>query len=215
MLETLVSSRIRRTLLEHLLQHPAGRFYLRGLAKELTLAISPLRRELKRLEEQGMLSAYQEANIRFYVVDQTSAVFQQLRQAAGAPVAVVAQPNPSSFQAPPVAAVEPSPVVASTVINTKTVDRIRGARRPLPAWAAWAGALGFGMTAAALVLAVYIATVRERPKDLVGYQVRVARPSVVVQVRTESPSVTGQMHSTRWRLMPGAVGGFSSGASER
>jgi hypothetical protein len=82
MLETLVSSRIRRTLFEHLLTHPDERFYLRGLAKELALSISPLRRELLRLERLGMLTAYDEANIRFYVVNQASTPFLQLKQAA-------------------------------------------------------------------------------------------------------------------------------------
>jgi len=80
-LETLVSSRIRRTLFEHLLTHPTDRFYLRGLAKELGLSVSPLRRELKRLEQAGMLKAVQEGNMLFYIVDSGSPAFLQLMQA--------------------------------------------------------------------------------------------------------------------------------------
>ena len=55
MLETLISSRIRRALFEYILTHPSERFYLRGLAKSLGLSVSPLRREIKRLEHSGML----------------------------------------------------------------------------------------------------------------------------------------------------------------
>ena len=55
MLETFISSRIRRALFEYILCHAGERFYLRGVAKELSLSISPLRRELKRLEQAGML----------------------------------------------------------------------------------------------------------------------------------------------------------------
>lgn len=84
MFETLVSSRIRRALLEHILTHPDGRFYLRGLAKELSLAISPVRRELQRLEQLGLLRSYHEANIRFYVIDHASPHFAQLGPACAA-----------------------------------------------------------------------------------------------------------------------------------
>ncbi|MBI3319782.1 MAG: hypothetical protein HYZ89_04265, partial [Candidatus Omnitrophica bacterium] len=62
MLEMLVSSKIRRTLLRHLLTHPSRRFYLSGLARELNLTISPLRRELKRFEGLGLLKSLKEAN---------------------------------------------------------------------------------------------------------------------------------------------------------
>jgi len=80
MLEMLVSSRIRRALLTHLLTHPTDRFYLRGLAKTLELSVTPLRRELKRLERSGMLTALQEGNMLFYTVNANSAAFLQLKR---------------------------------------------------------------------------------------------------------------------------------------
>ena len=78
MLETLVSSRIRRALLEHILSDPKERFYVRGLAKSLNVSISPLRRELKRLEHSGMLRAEEEGNMLFYAVDTNSPSFLEL-----------------------------------------------------------------------------------------------------------------------------------------
>ena len=81
MLEALVSSRIRRSLLEYVLTHSTDRFYLRGLAKSLSLPISPLRRELKRLQQAGMLSASLEGNMVFYTVDCNSPTFMQLQHA--------------------------------------------------------------------------------------------------------------------------------------
>lgn len=96
MFETLISSRIRRTLFEHLLAHPAERFYLRGLAKALGLSISPLRRELKRLERAGILQAAQEGNILFYAVNTTSIEFLQLTQASQRTTA----PSPVTAAAP-------------------------------------------------------------------------------------------------------------------
>ena len=79
MFESLISSRIRRSLLEHIVSRPDDRFYLRGLSKELGLSVSPLRRELKRLEHSGMLKAIPEGNMVFYEADKTSAAFLELQ----------------------------------------------------------------------------------------------------------------------------------------
>ena len=87
MFETLVSSRIRRALLEHTLTHPQEPFYLRGLAKQLNLSISPLRRELLRLEHAGMLTAIEEGNMRFYRVNTTSPTFLELTKVSLQPSA--------------------------------------------------------------------------------------------------------------------------------
>lgn len=103
MLEELVSSRIRRALLEHILLNPEGRFYLRGLAKTLHLSVTPLRRELKRLEHAGMLKAVPEGNIVFYLIVQASPAYRQLRSLGSPPV--VAQPQPPAMSQP--AAVAP------------------------------------------------------------------------------------------------------------
>lgn len=99
MLETFVSSRIRRALFEHILTHPRERFYLRGLAKQLQVSVSPLRRELKRLEEIGMLAAAEEGSMRFYTVNTASPVFLQL-QSAGSPVAAPSPAAPSQTTRP-------------------------------------------------------------------------------------------------------------------
>ena len=94
MLESFVSSRIRRTLLEYILSHSTDRFYLRGLSKELGLSVSPLRRELKRLEQSGMIAAVPEGNMLFYTVNIASAAFLQLNsfQSTG--------PRPATIESP-------------------------------------------------------------------------------------------------------------------
>lgn len=102
MLESFVSSRIRRTLLEYIVKSPTERFYLRGLAKTLDLPVTPLRRELKRLEHAGMLQACDEGNIRFYTVQVASAAFQELQQAtAAAPVPPALPPTPAAVPVVP------------------------------------------------------------------------------------------------------------------
>ena len=143
MLEGLVSSKIRRALLEYLLFHPGERVYLRGLAKTLQVSISPLRRELKRLERAGMLKATPEGNIVFYAVDPTAPSYLTLKS-LGAPAAEtmpVPQPIPQSVRrvhqlAPLLAAagIVAAAVGASTAIMNHRVlsqaSRALSAKRP-------------------------------------------------------------------------------------
>jgi len=209
MFETLVSSKIRRALLEHLLTHSHERFYLRGLAKELGLAVSPVRRELKRLEQLGVLKAYDEANIRFYVVDQQSPLFAQLKQAA-LPAALQTSLGPD----PQLDAGQPANVlVSSTVISHPKIERIRKALRPRLSWPTLLGALSLSVVAVlALGGLIYLAVTNQRLLALTNRAVSAPRAQVTV-VEPE-PSASGQMRSSRWRLLPGALGGFSQGASE-
>ena len=192
MFETFVSSRIRRALLEHILSHPDGRFYLRGLAKELTLAISPLRRELLRMEQLGVLKAYDEANIRFYVVDQTNPQFAQLKQAA---TAVPASAVPASTE--PVQ--EPVPVVAATVLSHRKIERIRKALAPRFSLPILVSALSVGL----LIVGVF---------GISRYWA--VTPKVQVTEREAGPPpASGEMRGNRWRVVPGGMGGFSSGTA--
>ena len=200
MFETFVSSRIRRALLEHILSHPNERFYLRGLAKELTLAISPLRRELLRMEQLGVLKAYDEANVRFYIVDQTSPQFTQLKQAA-ASLTVPASAVPASAE----------PVVASTVLSHRNVERIRKALAPRFSLPILVSALSFGLLIVGVfAISVYVAVT---PRMAVAPTVPVI-PQAQVAVREAGPPATsGEMRGNRWRLLPGGMGGFSAGTA--
>ncbi len=236
MLETLVPSRIRRTLLEYILAYPDQRFYLRGLAKELNLSVSPVRRELKRLEELGMLAAHEEGNLRVYVVNQRCPLFLQLKQAAEPGVAAAERALPdvrAAFAgqrtAEPTASVAPTPVDAGTAstpasINTLSgdrIDRIRQTARPPMNWPAM-------FTAVAMTLMLMVGTgamvylVAENYRHVVGpkHTLRltpVVAPVIQSSVKAEAPAkpaASGEMHSSRWRLTPGTVGGFSTGAKE-
>lgn len=229
-LKTLVSSRIRRTLLEHLISHPDDRFYLRGLAKELNLTISPLRRELKRLEQLGVLRAYDEANVRFYVVNQHAPLFQQLAQPE------TEQPRESPFV--------PAPLVL-TPAKLERMDRMleRAQRWPralsvAAVAASFAGLLGLSaylIVANQQLLSVTSAAVSTpRPQITVvdpqlsafpaaGHpSVLIEQPRVSVETQSveparpateQSPAAGQEMRSSKWRLRPGAMGGFSAAMS--
>ena len=213
MLEALVSSRIRRTLLEHLLTYSHDRFYLRGLARELGLSVSPLRRELKRLEQTGVLRAFQEGNMLFYTVDVASPVFQQLKQ-AGQPAPAILMGGPGLTEAPsrlpqPAVAQQPANVIPVGVVSANSVARAW--RSPLR------GPALIGVTAAGISLMLlmagffYLTMTNERLASAIKRAVTAKPTSVTVVAPTDSSS--GVMRSSRWQIVPGGFGGFSSGES--
>ena len=217
MLETLVSSTIRRALLEYILTHPQGRFYLRGLAKELHLTISPLRRELVRLERLGMLRAYQEANIRFYVIDQTHSLFLQLQQAAK-PTGTFGSSETARTQTTQ----SPEPLIASTVLSHPSLERLRRAGRRRVSWPIMAGAaaLGVGVLVVSAIV-TYLTVTNQQLLSLTTQAVSTSPTRQVTVVESGSgtsvdlpASAQAGMRSARLRLMPGAIGGFGPGVSE-
>lgn len=217
MLETLVPSKIRRALLEYILTHPTTRFYLRGLAKELGLSVSPLRRELKRVEELGLLKSYQEANILFYVVDQSCSQFAQLRTVLQAPSPKL-QAQEESMK-PGAWSVEPhvpvsEPLVASTVLSHANVERLRRVLTPAVSWPLLLG--GIGLAGVVLVLggmAWYLVASNQQLISLTQQAVVAPRSQVTV-VESVGARPASQMQGSRWRLMPGTMGGFSAGTGE-
>jgi len=213
MLETLVSSRIRRALFEYILSHPNDRFYLRGLAKELGLSVSPLRRELKRLECSGMLKAAQEGNMLFYTVDQASPAFLQLMQAgrqAEAPSPVASTGLGAQGSGMVGAAPEPMPVPLRTASASPRVSLWRSSL----SHPALVGAAGVG---AALLLIIagllHLTATHQRLASQASRALATRRAEVTVVVPPASPS-SGAMRGVRWQIVPGGFGGFSSGASD-
>ena len=198
MLETLISSRIRRTLLEHLLAHPEQRGYLRGLAKELNLPVSPLRRELKRLEALGLLKASQEANILFYHVDRTSPLFFQLTAALRSPSAALENrcqtPSPDAIGAEGLA----------------PVSGVRHLRYLTPSWKlAMEGAALSLIVAGVLSGVAYLAYTNQRLLLVTKQAVLTPKTQVTVVESPSASTASGTMRGTHWQLVPGGLGGVS------
>lgn len=205
MLESLVSSRIRRALLEHILLHPTTRFHLRGLAKELHLSITPLRRELKRLEAAGVLQACEEGNMLVYTVNAQTVAYQQIKQAGLG----VSQSVPVAVMGSPVAA----PAAAGRAIP---VGVISPALQALPARRPLRGPVLIGVVTVGLALVVIIVALgylTMTHEHLMAQAVRLltAREAQVTVVMPP-PSSSGTMRGARWQVVPGGFGGFSSGA---
>lgn len=209
MLEPIVSSKIRRALLEHLFAHPQERVYLRGLAKQLSLSISPLRRELKRLEQLRVLRAYDEANIRFYVVDQTSPLFAQLQTWC---------PRPAEQRLSLGGQTPSTPTAVGAEGLTPAVAQAPVPSRPVVAWQTIVGAIGLSLfVAVALGGVAYLAYTNQRLLLATHETISKTKPALTVSGVSVSamPGASGQMRSARWTLVPGTMGtGFSTAAQK-
>lgn len=209
MLEALVSSRIRRALFEHILAHPQERFYLRGLAKQLQVSISPLRRELKRLEQTGVLAADEEGNMRFYTVHTTSQVFLQLQHAseqavAPSPATAAALEHPGSG---PVAIAQRSEPAA---LHPKALPVGILSAGPEPSPRFTASPLMVGLAVAVALLAIGLGYLWTANRQLVAKGLESLKADVMV---IPAASSSGAMRGARWQVVPGGFGGFSAGAN--
>lgn len=75
----LFGSKIRQRLLGLLYTNPGSRYYIRQLANMFDVSVGSLHRELKYLEEIGILKSEREGNLRFYSVDSSYPLFKELK----------------------------------------------------------------------------------------------------------------------------------------
>lgn len=79
MLEQLFGSRTRVKLLRLFLSQPQEEYYVRELTRRMNEQINSIRRELSNLEDMGILVAEERDGKKFYKVDQSHLMFQELR----------------------------------------------------------------------------------------------------------------------------------------
>ncbi|MBU4312943.1 MAG: winged helix-turn-helix domain-containing protein [Candidatus Omnitrophica bacterium] len=66
MIEKIITSKTRVKILKLFLIHIDDRYYLRELERKLDESLSPLRRQLIKLEKMGILITEAEANLKYY-----------------------------------------------------------------------------------------------------------------------------------------------------
>lgn len=79
-LKVFFSSKTRIKLLNLFLVNPKGRFYLREIQRQLKEAITPLRRELFKLEAVGFLIREKVGNLTYYSVNQKFPIYEELKR---------------------------------------------------------------------------------------------------------------------------------------
>lgn len=79
LLSPLFGSKTRVALLGHLVLHPGESFYLRQLAKLLGQSLTPIARELKKLEVLGLVVSEMKANARFFSINARAPIFPEIK----------------------------------------------------------------------------------------------------------------------------------------
>lgn len=78
MLEKLFTSKTRVKLLTLFLLNPETEMYVREIARRTDENTNAIRRELKNLEEIGLLSSVRKGNLKYYVVNKNMPIYAEL-----------------------------------------------------------------------------------------------------------------------------------------
>lgn len=79
MIEKLVTSKTRIKILKLFLSHIDDRYYLRELERLLGESLSPLRRQLLKLTDMGILITEEEANLKYYRLNKDFEGLEELK----------------------------------------------------------------------------------------------------------------------------------------
>jgi predicted transcriptional regulator len=79
MLKMLFTSNTRLKLLDHFFNHPFRSFYLRELQRTLDESLTPLRRELGKMEQIGLLQSRREGNQKYYALNREFIIYPELQ----------------------------------------------------------------------------------------------------------------------------------------
>ena len=80
MLESLIGSKTRVSLLTLFLMNPGRQYYVREISRLIDVDVSPLRKELANLESIGLLKSERVGNQKHYRVDETHFLYQDLQK---------------------------------------------------------------------------------------------------------------------------------------
>ena len=79
-IESLITSKTRVKILKLFVSHIDDRYYLRELERMLEESLSPLRRQLLKLTQMGILVCEEEANLKYYSLNKDFEGIEELRR---------------------------------------------------------------------------------------------------------------------------------------
>jgi predicted nucleotidyltransferase len=80
MLEYLITSKVKRSLLKLFLTNPEKEFYVRDIARRVGEPLNAVRRELGYLEKAGLITPRHAGNLKYYSVVPQSPVYPELKK---------------------------------------------------------------------------------------------------------------------------------------
>ena len=79
MLDTFITSRVRRKIIVIYAKYPDFKTHVRGLAKLIKEDAGNIQRELKKLEKVGFLISEKQANTKVYFTNKQFPIFKELQ----------------------------------------------------------------------------------------------------------------------------------------
>ena len=79
MLKSLITSKVKRKILSLLFINPENEFYLREISKKLDEETNAVSRELKILEDGGIVLSHRKGNMKYFAVNRKCPIFNELK----------------------------------------------------------------------------------------------------------------------------------------
>jgi DNA-binding transcriptional ArsR family regulator len=189
MIEKLVTSKTRIKILNLFLSHIDDRYYLRELERMLDESLSPLRRQLVKLTNMGILIIEEEANLKYYRLNKNFEGLEELKEVVLGKKIIPLQSVTSNG-------------------NLETVSTPKQFRYDL---AILSFVSIFVLVTAMFVVYANNKNIKQVTKLISGepFQLRSA-PTATYAV---SPASNGEMASKKWKVIPGDIPVLSSGGT--
>ena len=193
MLEKIITSKTRIKLLTLYLTNIDARYYLRELERKLDESLSPLRRQLLKLEKMGILTAEYEANLKYYRLNKKFEGMEELRIIVLGKIASETKPVMQTF-------VETVQEAASDPGSDLARPRVGGGKYDIAVLTVVAM---FVLATAAFM--VYTNSVNM--KQVAG----LVSGKSEIETKIAEPTRPDEMVSRRWKVLPGNYPALSSG----
>ncbi|MBU1888399.1 MAG: winged helix-turn-helix domain-containing protein [Candidatus Omnitrophica bacterium] len=206
MIEKIVTSKTRVKLLNLFLTHIDDRYYLRELERMLDESLSPLRRQLLKLVEMGILVTEEEANLKYYKLNKNFEGIDELRKL------VLGSTEKSRKYAE--AGLRPDAELTrkevATPLTFSTQERENGERVTAPKRIKYDIAVLTVVSIFVLVTAIFVLyTSTSSMKQVTG--LISSKPAENISKTIAKPTRPDEMVSKRWKVMPGNYPAFSTG----
>jgi hypothetical protein len=193
MIEKLITSKIRINILKLFLSHIDDRYYLRELERLLGESLSPLRRQLVKLAEMGILITEEEANLKYYRLNKNFEDLEELKKVV--------------LGVTEVETIEPEPAVSH---SSDTVETLSASPKQFRYDLA---VLSF-ISVFVLMTAVFVIYTNNKNTKLVAGLVSKNTGVNSAKGRTVSSASNGEMMSKKWKVMPGNIPVLSNGETD-
>jgi len=83
MLDSLIQSKTRKTLVNTFFNHPDDEYYIRQLSEMHGISVGALHRELTRFERDGILRARELGNLKLFSINKKNPFYDDIRRLVG------------------------------------------------------------------------------------------------------------------------------------